>query len=366
MGALAATPLLVNVYSQRSFDPDKTAVLNLLALVMATAWLIRLAAGGRVGLAVSSEAPTDGASRRLWWLVLVPILLYGLSLIVSSLISIDPRLSWSGSYHRAQGTWSQLGYLAIFAAMLAHLRQGAQARRLIFVVVSTSLLAALYGVLQHLGRDPVQWLLPHDRAGSTLGNPVFFAAFLVMAIFLTLEALWRSRSKVGRTGALLYVLLMQLTALAAAQSRGPIVGLLAGFIVAAVLARTLRRKAKSESTGRRWAVAISVGTLVLVTLGVTGSSPSRLSGLLDPTSPTARVRLLIWQGAAGIVASNQPLLADGETVDRWHRLRPWFGHGPETFALAFHRFHSPELARLERPDRSRPHGFDVQCCGLAP
>ena len=138
--ALGLVPLLFNIYSNRSYEPDKSALLQSLAIVMVAAWLWKVTCGGRLGRPFSPPADASAASTTgrpvrdhvlyLFRIPLAPMVAaLALLLIVSSALSVDSRLSWFGSYHRAQGAWTQLTYLVVFALALAHLRSHAQWRR---------------------------------------------------------------------------------------------------------------------------------------------------------------------------------------------------------------------------------------------
>ena len=360
LAALAAAPLLVNAYTHRSFDPDKAAAVKTLALVTLAAWLVKAAAGGRL---VAPPAAAGGAAvpAGVWrWGVLAPAILFAACLAASSALSVAPELSWDGSYPRAQGAWTRLAYMAIFVAILAHLRRPAQLERLTFVVVLSGLAAALYAAVQHLGRDPILWADRHDRVGSTLGNPIFFGAFLLMTLFVATAVLaGRSSAAEHRrdapfgarlpamlgAGVLLYAVLLELVTLAISQSRGPVLGLLAGSIVFALGALARRRRPLRRRTTAAAAVALAALAWVASETPFAG----RLAALTDPTTGTSRVRLAIWRGTSQLLSSNRPLTPPGGEPDRLAALRPWIGHGPETFMLAFPRYHPPELTRLEKP-----------------
>ncbi len=382
LAALAVAPLFVNFYSETSFDPDKAAAVRILAMVMIGAWVVKVASGGRLVCPPAVARDSASGSTSGWRCqVLAPALLFAGCLAASSALSLDPNLSWGGSYLRGQGAWTGLAYLSFFAAVLSHLRRPDQLRRLIFVTVLAGLAAALYGVGQHLGLDPIPWASRHDRSGGTLGNPIFLGGFLLMSSFVTLAALierfaarptrgkWEVRlPAILRAGVLLYALLLQVAALAISQSRGPVLGLLAGSGVF-VLGVVARRRWRIRWRLIGLAAPLLVGLILLLTAA---PFAGRLAGLADPTTGTARVRLSIWQGTLEMLSSGTPLESGTGEVDRRSVLRPWIGHGPETFALAFPRFHPPELSRLEKPgsapDRAHNAILDVLvtlgACGL--
>src|SRR5439155_1579512 len=84
-----------------------------------------------------------------------------------------------------------------FALLIAvELRTSAQLERLTAVVLLTSLPVAWYGILQMRGWDPTGLGVPYGRAHSSIGNPIWFGAYLVTVIPL---AAWRL-ARAGRGG----------------------------------------------------------------------------------------------------------------------------------------------------------------------
>ena len=74
--------------------------------------------------------------------------------------------------------------------VLTHLRSRAQVNRLFYTVILTSLPIAIYGIMQKTGLDPLPWggdVI--ERVAANMGNSIFVAAYLIMAVFLTLERL---------------------------------------------------------------------------------------------------------------------------------------------------------------------------------
>jgi tetratricopeptide (TPR) repeat protein len=403
--ALAVVPLFFNPYSERSYEPDKVAVLRSIVLVMLAAWLWKILSGGRASAWSRRPAARSRSARATWRQVgraigrrpLIPLaLLIGASAVISGLFSIDPRLSWLGSYGRAQGVWTQLGYLTIFLLTLSHLSTRRQWRRMAYTMVVASLPVALYAVVQALGADPVPRALAGQRAYSTLGNPIFLGAYLSMVVFVTAMELYRSLApRLGGGGSaaagdrwraptLGLILICQLGALVLTQSRGPFLGLLAaGYVFCLVGLQLLRRWSAGTDppsaglrTGlrRAWLGVIVAGVFGLSFLAIFSAPESplaplrkvpylgRLGSVLDFESNTAQVRLLIWRGALERLSSNRPFTVADGSPDPLHRARRWIGFGPETFSLAFNRFHPPELAwresRGQVVDRAHNETFD--------
>jgi tetratricopeptide (TPR) repeat protein len=305
LAVLILVPVFFNIYSARTFEPDKLTLMRSIALVMALAWLIKVAevGFGRVGSRGSDET-TDGAStadtrrgvRKLLDAPLfLPTLLLVFAYIVSTIFSISPKVSLWGSYQRLQGTYTALSYIVIFALMATHLRTRAQVDRLVTTVILTSLPVGLYGIIQHYGLDPLPWAGDvTSRVASNLGNAIFVASYLIMAIPLTLARLLDSMSAIlneeeaswGHTvlaAVYIFILAVDLIAVLFSKSRGPLLGLLAGtfFFVFLGLLALYRR---SKVTG-----SISVGdglrslleTFALIGLGgVVGVVWFRMAGPL--------------------------------------------------------------------------------------
>jgi tetratricopeptide (TPR) repeat protein len=304
--ALIAAPLFFNVYSQRVFEPDKIALVRSLAWFALIVWIVKQADGLRLGRAApegfalrgsspkgtSSEAgpllalPAGKTALPLWRrpLALLVLALAG-AYLLSTALSVAPRQSLWGSYQRLQGTLSMLSYMVLFLVVLDTLRTRGQWRRLQYTVILVSVPIALYGILQHYRLDPLPWGGDTtQRVASNMGNAIFVAAYLIMAVPLTLERLINATQRMlldkdGSTtdaltaGTLLFVLVIQLVAIVFTQSRGPWLGLAAGLYVFLLLALTsLRQRAAQQGRltlveiGK--GVGIGVATLALVGLGL--------------------------------------------------------------------------------------------------
>ncbi len=239
LAALVVAPLFFNTFSNRVFEPDKIHLVRSIALLMAVAWLVQLLDGGS-----TRSAPAASLRSRLRSTPLVlPALLLVVSYLLSTALSVIPRISFFGSYVRMQGAFSFLSYVAIFVMVLTRLRSRAQINRLFHAVILTSLPIAIYGIIQHAGLDPLPWGGDVvDRVAANMGNAIFVAAYLIIAVFLTLERLFDSLATLMneaygtladalRAGCYLFILAVQVLAIVFTQSRGPWLGLGAGLYV---------------------------------------------------------------------------------------------------------------------------------------
>ncbi len=340
LSALVLVPLLVNLGGAHPFDPPKGAALRLLAVVMAGAWLTKVAGGGRAWRPLVCTA----ADQRPWRALAAAVLLLALVRTASALLSVDPGLGWWGSLHRAEGMRSDLALLVVALLVLAHLRDASQWRRLVATASAASLAVAAYAVVQAAGLDPIPWVGFAGRAFATLGNPIFLASYLALSWFLTVAGLAEGGG--ARRWWLAGVAAAQVAALVLSGSRGPLLGWLAGL--AALAAVAVVRWPRWALARPRLAAATAVLAVVAAALGARGEASARLVVLAGPAADTAAVRLEVWQVAARAWAdATFPVTADGR--DPRAALRPWLGFGPETFVRLFHAtsrgaFVAPEQA----------------------
>jgi O-antigen ligase len=255
------------------------------------------------------------------------------SLVVSTILSVRPALSFYGSSWRRYGALAQIAMLLLGWAIYGQARRAGIFLR---VVTAAGMLAALYGIAQYLGWDP---LLPAAayhigegvwtivRPPSTLGYASYFATWLLFVIFWSL-ALPGKLAKLACAVAIL--------ALAMTGTRAAVLGLLAGSAVWCYW-RGFRLSKR----------AVAVTLLALAGGAALYFSPvgqmmrSRTRWFQE--DPWGGARRLLWRDS----------LRTGLT-------RPMFGYGPETFTATFPRFESRELARAY-PDfaHESPHNMFI-------
>lgn len=251
LAAIIAVPLFFNIHSERVFEPDKLTLLRSIAVLMAAAWLIKF---------VEQQGWRDmgwlrAKNREAIWHkpFVLPIFVLVCVYFISTLFSVTPRVSWAGSYQRLQGTYTTLSYIVIFALVAATMHTRAQLRRVVTTIIITSIPIAFYGLLQHFDLDPLPW--GGDvvrRVAGHMGNSIFVAAYLIMAVPLTLGRIVDafsnilsdeelSNADVVRSSIYIFTLAIQLVTIYWSGSRGPLLGLAAGlFAFTLVLLVSLR------------------------------------------------------------------------------------------------------------------------------
>jgi tetratricopeptide (TPR) repeat protein/O-antigen ligase len=350
LAAVIVTPLFFNVASKQTFEPDKVALLRSLALVMVAAWAVRAIEQGKV----------REEGRFPFWPLLGVVAFFCLANILATLASVDPRSSLWGSYDRRQGLYTMLSYVVIFLLMICSLRRREQLERLITAILLTSLPVSLYAIIQHYGWDPIRWTMPvTERVMSTLANPIFVAAYLIMVVPLTLERLvravaaWWNRQALPDLvllGCYLSLFCAQAMGIYVTQSRGPVVGLAVGLFLLFLLWAVAR--------GRKgWLLAISGLGVGLAIFLVVLNLPNTPLATIKQRLPLGRFgallqvdpgRVLIWQGVLAMTTASPE--------------RALLGYGPESLGVVFFRYYPPEMYPIKEgavADRAHNQSFDI-------
>ncbi|MBM3127544.1 MAG: tetratricopeptide repeat protein [Chloroflexi bacterium] len=419
LAALVVAPLFFNIYSSRVFEPDKAMLIRSLALVMIGAWIVKhLELAWRAGSESASRASLARALRALPRdnPFALPVFAIIVAYSIATIFSVVPSVSLWGSYQRLQGTYSTFSYIAISVIAASALRTRAQLDRAINTILVVSFPIAFYGLLQHFRLDPLPWGGDTvERIAANMGNSIFVAAYLIMALPLALARWLETLARATRhataralplgggalalmaltlawlidftTGTALalgglvsvcafaliakknfrdallagtYTILLAVlfVAIFFTQSRGPWLGL-AGGLFAFVVVYALARGARQVML-----LAIGVALVASAFLAVFNlpASPfdalkqvpyvGRLGRILETEGGTGRVRELIWQGALPLFLPHAPLWSPTTGDDPFNVIRPLVGYGPEAMYVAFNPFYPPELGRLEARNAS--------------
>lgn len=265
------------------------------------------------------------------------VILYAGSLALSASFSAHPGLSWFGSNWRRYGIVTQIAVMLFAWAVAA----GADRRLVLRAIAVASGVAALYGIAQFAGFDP---LLPAAayhvgegvwtivRPPSTFGYVSYFATWLAMAAFLAMAMAAREKGQWRRAGQATAALAC--VALVLTGSRAAWLGAVAGAAVWIYL-RGFRVPRRAWIIG---AVALGAGgALYLSPAGL--QLRSRTRWFLE--DPWGGARPTLWRDSL-----------------RMGLTKPLLGFGPEGFTAEFPHYESEALARAY-PDfaHESPHNI---------
>ncbi len=117
----------------------------------------------------------------------LPVMATLFVVLLSMLFSINPWMSYVGTYKRYEGLAVILCYILGFYAIVTFINTKQRLYGTINVTILAGLLVSIYGMMQRHGLDPCRWEgFSRDRIISSFGNPVFAAAFVIMTFPLAL------------------------------------------------------------------------------------------------------------------------------------------------------------------------------------
>ena len=333
---LVVLPAAIDPAGVLAIEPIKASLLRASAALLAAAWLAdRLTGAPRVDV---------GAH---------PVIRAGLALVgfaaISTALSIEPALSLFGSFDRGMG-WLNLAAGAVLLVVTADLLSDARRReRAIGALLLGAIVPCGYMLVQSVGLDPINWGT-RGTPGSTLGSPTFLGGYLVMlAPFAAYRVVAGARSALHGGPSLAYagwlaLLLVMCVVVLLTTIRAPLLGLSAGSITFAALARGRRGIGRKELASAA-AVLVAAGALAVATGGITGLRGFErflsIGGAVDSSSQ----RLTVWQESVAALLGDPARLV--------------FGYGDETQAVVFeHREAIVRRTPVELWDRAHDLALD--------
>lgn len=195
--SISTIPYFFHLQSANPFEGSKGILLRLLAMTIVAIEVLSALVEGRplVEALRSFSRRFENSSARV---ILLGVAFFFASMVLSTALSIEPSLSFWGSYGRRQGLFTSLAYLVVFA-FVALRADRAFVRRAITVLLQTGGAVCLYAFIQAMGRDPIGWATDVvSRPTSTLGNSGLVAAFVASLCPLAVLRMSERRSAPAR------------------------------------------------------------------------------------------------------------------------------------------------------------------------
>ncbi|MCX6817112.1 MAG: O-antigen ligase family protein [Candidatus Beckwithbacteria bacterium] len=284
-------PLILTPYNYELFEFNKMLTVYFLTVIIASAWIIKMIVNKKI---LISRTPFD-----------IPLVLFLLSQILSTVFSIDVHTSLWGYYSRFHGGLiSTICYLTLYFAFVSN---NISVKKSLKVILSTAVIVSLYAIAEHFGIDKTIWVQDvQSRVFSTLGQPNWLAAYLIALvplsrwlapIFLLTIYFTKSQSGLGATLITLFLIFVFFLV----KKR-----LLKIILIAALL-----------TGGSYYLLSSPLAVNNQKTLQlINEENLTRLGG-----SSSLLIRRVVWQGA----------------FDVWKHY-PVFGSGVETFAYSYYNF----------------------------
>ncbi len=177
-------PLVFAPNTSELFELNKMWLTFILTIFIVSAWGVKAIKERKVEI---KRTPLD-----------IPLLLFGLSQLISTIISLDQRTSFWGYYSRFNGgLLSTICYILLYYAYVSNL-QLKHTYKVLLVSLFSGLLVSLWGLPAHFSKDPTCFLIrgtldiscwtdqfqPQVRIFSTLGQPAWMASYLGIILFV--------------------------------------------------------------------------------------------------------------------------------------------------------------------------------------
>ncbi len=280
--------------------------------------------------------------RRSW--VLAALAVFVAIIGLADILGEYPFKSIWSNYERMDG-WVTIAHLLAYTVVAASMLQTEKLWRwLWWTTLGVSAYLAVYGLFQvtgqiALGQGGAAGL--SGRIDATFGNPIYFAAYMLFHIFLA-AMLWAQqwvekgqRKRVGISLAYGSIIVFDTIALLLTGTRGAILGLVGGALLAALLVLV---QASHSRNAWRAAAAMVVGLLVLIGgfFMVKDQAWVQRIGFLQRLATislddaTTKARFINWSMA-------------------WQGVqeKPILGWGQENYALVFDKYYDPRMHSQE-------------------
>jgi len=281
----------------------------------------------------------------------LPILLFFLVSLASTLFSANRAMSLMGSYERFDGLLSILAYTLVFFLSVQVFRKGKD--RLDFAlktVMFATFFVSVYGLMQYFGLDLIPWPeegFESNRSFATLGNPVLLGSFLTMMLPIIL-ALMLTRENSTQAAWYGLCFLLAGASLATTFSRGAWIAAAVSLVIFALMAgKRLSQSQKRKGFISVLMLAVTSAIIALLSLG-SGEGTNivkRLASLLHLGGESGISRLEIWKSSLQMIAE-----------------RPMLGFGPDTFRSVFSRYETIDFIKIGGYDQTadNAHNYLLQ------
>lgn len=264
------TPLVLWPRTSEIFEFNKMLLVYALTGMIVAAWIGKSVADRKFQV---RRTPLD-----------IPLFLFFLSQIASTIFSIDPHTSIWGYYSRFHGGLaSTVCYILLYYAFVSNVTQTRSRFYLLFSLLISTALISTYAILEHFGIDKDIWVQDvQSRVFSTLGQPNWLSAYLLAILPLPILLSLQADSKHKR----LYWLLAGALFLSILYTKSQS-GVATTFLTLSGLALFLIIFSRSTKTKTKPVFLLLIGFIVLaLTIGTPWTpSPDQISTALKRGGP---------------------------------------------------------------------------------
>lgn len=259
---------------------------------------------------------------------------------IATVFSADPLKSFWSNFERMEGYVGLMHVFAFFVIAGAVLTAENLWGRFFNTSIGVSMVMGFYALLQGLqlfGLHPSSQ--SGARADTSFGNATYLAVYMLVNIFLTLYMLVRGRQGTGMQVTYGIALVLQFAGLYLTETRGALLGLIGGLIVAMIWVALMGRQAQWRSL-RRW----SLGGLVAMVFIIGGFLALRSADMLPKSGTLGRLASISLSDTttSARLFSIWPMAFKGAAE------RPLVGWGQENFSYVFNAHYTPSMWNQEQ------------------
>jgi O-antigen ligase/Tfp pilus assembly protein PilF len=276
---------------------------------------------------------------------------------LAAIFGENPTKSFWSNFERMEGVVTYFHLAAYFVVASTVLTVRGMWRPFLNLNLAAGVIMAAYGVLQWSGALNI--VQDGVRVNGTLGNAAYLGAYALFNIFIAAFFLVREsfttvgeRVRVGIYGA---IILLQTFVLYHTATRGAMLGLIAGTLLATVIIALFERK---HTLIRKSAIGVLVALVLLVAgfVALRDAAFIRESPVLNRfatisfTEQTTKSRFMVWDMAI-----------------QGFKEKPVLGWGMENFNYVFNKYYNPNMWGQEQWfDRAHNVFFDWLIAGGLP
>lgn len=242
---------------------------------------------------------------------------------IATINSLQPIFSFWGNPFRGHGFFSLTHYLIFFIILTSVIKNSYIWKKIIWLSIIISLPITLFSLYEILSYVP--------RTQSTLNNPNFLAAYLLLIFFITLGTLIKEKNRDLRIF-LMTALALQFLSLLFTKTRGAYIGLAIGVIAFFFLFTYFKAKKNKKQKLIFWSGIIMLIILFFIILILNGNISWFLNTLSLPIHEVSPRFISIVQRFESYDTAWQG------TIEK-----PLLGVGPENFVIIFDKFYSGSL-----------------------
>jgi putative inorganic carbon (HCO3(-)) transporter len=317
-------PLIINPAALDIWYRPKIGSVYALVTIAGVAWMLKTAFRDR---------PFSSNTIHL----AIPVCTYLIAALLSTIFSINIKLSFLGDPLRVEGLLTVLSYGALFFLFASQVRSKDQQDTLFSGLLFAAALVSIYAIIQYAGYDPTEhYFYKYWRrgpgVGSTIGNQNFLGKYLVLVLPIVFSYCFYTSNRKSRLAAA-FCLIVCFAALIATFTRASWLSAIVGLILFVSLAfRRFFIAGRLKQVILYLCLLFAVGVIFNFYTFNDGARENHSFKRKEPGGVVKRTvsslqlnegrgvatRLYVWEKAINLI-----------------KQRPWFGYGLETFQIAF-------------------------------